>query len=158
MLDGVNLVEMVDGDEDVLAAGAEQWEDIEFEVALDSGSVVHVCASEDAPGYSLDESMGSKRGQNFLMGDGGKVPNQGQKALNLSGTTADLKSVFQIAKVTRPLMSVGKICDEGFEVRFYKAHASILDKSGKEICKFERQAGGLYVAKLKLKSPSFGRQ
>ena len=36
MLDGVNLVEMVDGDEEVLTAGAEQWEDIEFEVALDS--------------------------------------------------------------------------------------------------------------------------
>ena len=127
-------------------------------MALDSGSVVHVCANENAPGYTLDESMGSKRGQNFLMGDGGKVPNQGQKALNLSGATSDLKSVFQIAKVTRPLMSVGKICDEGFEVRFYKTHACILDKTGKEICKFERQPGGLYVAKLRLKSPSFGRQ
>ena len=102
--------------------------------------------------------MGSKRGQHFLMGDGGKVPNQGQKALNLSGATADLKSVFQIANVTRPRMSVGNICDEGFEVRFYKAHACVLDNTGKELCKFERQPGGLYVAKLQLKSPSFGRQ
>ena len=158
MLNGINLVEMSDGDGEILVAGDDQWQDVEFEVALDSGSVVHVCSSEDAPGYQLDESLGSKRGQNFLMGDGGKVPNQGQKALNLSGSTADLKSVFQIAQVTRPLMSVGKICDEGFTVTFYKTHASILDKNGKDICRFERQPGGLYVAKLKLKSPSFARQ
>ena len=39
------------------------WEDIEFEVALDSGSVVHVCAPDDCPGYILQESPGSKRGQ-----------------------------------------------------------------------------------------------
>ena len=158
MLSGINVCEIDDnGDGEILVAGDEQWQDVEFEVALDSGSVVHVCANEDAPGYNLDESLGSKRGQNFLMGDGGKVPNQGQKALNLSGSVADLKSVFQIAKVTRPLMSVGKICDEGFDVSFNKTHASILDRTGKEICKFERQPGGLYVAKLKLKAPSFGR-
>ena len=39
------------------------WEDIEFQVALDSGSVVHVCAPDDCPGYMLQESPGSKRGQ-----------------------------------------------------------------------------------------------
>ena len=29
----------------------EQWQDVEVEVALDSGSVVHVCTNEDGPGY-----------------------------------------------------------------------------------------------------------
>ena len=27
------------------------WADMEFEVALDSGAVVHVCAPADCPGY-----------------------------------------------------------------------------------------------------------
>ena len=38
------------------------WEDLEFEVALDSGSVVHVCAPADIPGYRVGESAGSRRG------------------------------------------------------------------------------------------------
>ena len=52
-------------------------EDLEFEVALDSGSVVHVCSLDDCRGYRLQESPGSKRGQEFLMGDGGTIPNMG---------------------------------------------------------------------------------
>ena len=35
----------------ILAATNEQWEDLEFEVALDSGSAVHVCAPADFSGY-----------------------------------------------------------------------------------------------------------
>ena len=53
------------------------WEDLEFEVALDSGAVVHVCSLQDCPGYKVSESPGSRRGQDFLMGDGGTTPNLG---------------------------------------------------------------------------------
>ena len=62
----------------------ENWKDLQFEVALDSGSVVHVCSMDDVPGYRLGESPGSRRGQAFLMGDGGLIPNLGQSQLNLS--------------------------------------------------------------------------
>ena len=51
------------------------WQDIEFEVALDSGSVVHVCCVTDCAGYATQESPGSRSGQRFLMGDGGEIPN-----------------------------------------------------------------------------------
>ena len=137
------------------------WADIEFEVALDSGAVVHVCSLEDCPGYQLDESPGSKAGQKFLMGDGGTIPNLGQKRLNLSddGVQRDVSSVFQIAAVTRPLMSVGKICDEGHSITFDAVQAVVREKGGAEICKFHRTHGGLYVAKMKLRSPAgFTRQ
>ena len=60
----------------------ESWKDIEFEVALDSGSVVHVCSMDDVPGYRLGGSPGSRRGQEFLMGDGGLIPNLGQSHLS----------------------------------------------------------------------------
>ena len=39
---------------------ADAWKDIEFEVALDSGSVVHVCSIDDCPGYRVGESPGSR--------------------------------------------------------------------------------------------------
>ena len=110
----VNIVTVRDQD-CAIYVSEEAWEDLEFEVALDSGSVVHVCSLDDCRGYKLQESPGSRRGQEFLMGDGGTIPSLGQSQLNLTDTKTDrdLESIFQIAAVTRPLMSVGKICEEG---------------------------------------------
>ena len=149
----VNTITLAEQDAILTNTDAE-WEDLEFEVALDSGSVVHVCSLEDCPGYKLAESPGSRRKQEFLMGDGGTIANLGEKALNLSSGEADLQSVFQIAAVTRPLMSVGKICDEGHDVRFNNVMAVVTNKDGVELCRFHRNNGGLYVAKLKLRNPA----
>ena len=79
----VNLM-MTRGKESILAATKEQWEDLEVEVALDSGSVVHVCAPADCPGYLLRESPVSRRGLEFLMGDGDTIANLGERQLNLT--------------------------------------------------------------------------
>ena len=93
------------------------------------------------------------------MGDGGTIPNMGESQLTLSDQNRDLTSVFQIASVTRPLMSVGRICDQGHSITFDAVMAVVHAADGTELCKFERQNGGLYVAKLKLKNPAgFGRQ
>ena len=54
-------------------------------------------------------------------------------------------------------MSVGKICDGGLFVNFSDSQADVVDKDGHVVCTFQRQPGGLYVARLRLKSP-FGRQ
>lgn len=64
------------------------------------------------------------------MGDGGTIPNLGHNKLNLSENEgSDLTSVFQIASVTRPPMSVGKICDEGHDIIF-NATTAILNNAG----------------------------
>ena len=44
--------------EPILTATNEQWEDLEFQATLDSGSVVHVCAPADCLGYRLQKSPG----------------------------------------------------------------------------------------------------
>ena len=98
-----NLFEVREKDDVFLAGDA--WADLEFDVALGSGAVVHVCSPEDCPVYVQEESAGSCRGQEFL-GDGGTIPNLGQKSLNLSDDGRNVQSVFQIAAVTRSLMSV----------------------------------------------------
>ena len=96
------------------------------------------------------------------MGDGGTISNLGQKQQNSAGSSvgSDLQSIFQIAAVTRPLVSVGKICDEGRNITFDNISAVVRSKYGQELCRFHREpSGGLYVAKLRLKSPAgFGRQ
>ena len=155
----INLITVTETAEVLTASDA--WRDIEFEVALDSGSVVHVCSIDDCKGYKVGDSPGSRRGQEFLMGDGGTIPNLGQSELNLTDEAVDrdIKSVFQIAAVTRPLMSVGKICDEGHSVTFDSVMAVVHAAYGSELCKFVRNSSGLYVAKLKLRSPAgFGGQ
>ena len=96
------------------------------------------------------------------MGDDGTIANLGQKQLNLTDNSvvSDVQSIFQIAAVTRPLMSVGKICDEGHNMIFDNVSAVVRSKDRQELCRFHREsAGGLYVAKFRLKSPAgFGRQ
>jgi len=158
---GLNICEVSDpqGDSQVLAA-EEGWHDVEFEVALDSGSQDHVCDEQDCPGYLTEVSPGSARGQCFVVGNGGRLDNLGQRALNLEpldDPATSLSSCFQIARVTRPLMSVGKICDNGCKVEFDDTQAIVRDKAGVQICVFERKpGGGLYVCKFRLKSPSPG--
>ena len=104
---------------DLVFLSGDAWTDLEFEEALDSGSaVVHACSPQDCPGYVLEESADSRRVQEFLMGDGGTIPNSGQKSFNSSDDGKNVHSVFPIAAVTRLLMSVRRICAEGHRITF----------------------------------------
>ena len=62
--------------------------------------------------------------------------------------------------MSRPLLSVGRLCDVEMDVLFKKDRADVLATDGSVILNFERQSGGLYVARLNLKkpAPSFVRQ
>ena len=131
-----------------------------FDVALDSGAGDHVTSAKDAPSYLVEPSRGSKMGQNFVTANNSRLPNQGQVSLRLRsgerarGKGTDIKKVFQVADVKRPLWSVSKICDAGFNVKFTQDCAVVRDKKGKVCVKFERR-GGLYVARLMMKNPNF---
>ena len=129
----------------------------EITITLDSGCVDHLADMADIPGYAcvLESSPGSRRGQRYIVGDGGKVKNEGQVRLQMTttdGSSKDLCSVFQVAEITRPLMSVSRICDQDLDCWFSKKFAKILDSDGKVLAVFER-VGGLYEAKMKLRAP-----
>ena len=51
-------------------------------------------------------------------------------------------------------MSVGRICDEGHSITFDAVMAVVHAKHGSEVCRFQRNGSGLYVAKFKLRSPA----
>ncbi len=125
------------------------------EVAADSGAGEHVASRSAAAAYKVEPSPGSRAGQHFISAGKEKIPNEGQMILNLKDDKGKkIRSTFQVANVTRPLWSVGRICDEGFEVKLKKTYAVVLTSTGKEVCRFERR-GGLYIARLDLKSPNF---
>ena len=69
---------------------------------------------------------------------------------NLPGNL--IKSVFQVAEITRPLMSVSRVCELGHKCIFDHEKAEVVAKNGKVLCTFRRE-GGLYVAEMKLKAP-----
>ena len=141
-----------------------EFVETEIEVALDSGCCEHVLDIVDAPGYinSILPSPGSRRGQQFVVGNGQRIANEGQVEISMATLDSDprfVKSVFQVAEVTRPLISVSRIADRGYDCIFGEHEARAVHRqTGAVACKFLRD-GGLYVAKFKLKKPEpFGRQ
>ena len=124
-----------------------------FEVILDSGAAEHVLDQSDAPGYPLEVSAGSARGATFSAANGAEIANQGQMVLNLSSREGNpLRSTFQVCAVSRPLWSVGRICDNGCTVTFDAKGAIVKSKEGKEACTLERR-NGLYASTLGLRKP-----
>ena len=91
-----------------------------IEVTLDSDACRNVMPRQCAPGYSIQDSDQSRRGLGFIVGNGERVPNEGQFLLNLEADTgqgfrAPVLSFFQVTDLTRPLMSVSQICEQGFD-------------------------------------------
>ena len=78
----------------------------------------------------------------------------GEVTLDMQTLGVDLKSTFQVSKISKPLWSVGKICDQGYEVKFSKDQATITNlTTGRQIEGFVRDQG-LYVAKkMQLRNP-----
>ena len=141
-----------------------EWNDMDVEIALDSGCCDHIMDVEElAPGYTITESERSKRGAGFIVGNGERLPNEGEAILNLEAMAPGssgvrFRSTFQAAKVSRPLMSVSKICRNGYKCTFDDAQALIIDENGQTVCRFVER-NGIYLATVKLKSPTpFGGQ
>ena len=84
----------------------------EMETVLDSGATASVISKEEAPAVAIQESPGSRSGQVFSSASGGKMPNQGQKSLNVvTDEGHNFGMVYQVADVAKGLTSVGHICD-----------------------------------------------
>ena len=64
-----------------------------------------------------------------------------------------MSSIFQVAEITRPLMSVSRICDQDMVCIFEKTHARVVDPKGNTVARFERD-GGLYTCAMKLRKPA----
>ena len=149
--------------DDMEAMTVSTWQDRPVEMILDSGCCRHVMPPSEAAGYAVQDSPGSRRGQNFIVGNGEAVPNEGQVNLNLEadvgqGERRPVTSVFQVAELNCALMSVSQICDHGYRCVFDKDRAQVLTDTGDVVCQFPR-IRNIYVTEMSLKAPTpFGRQ
>ena len=108
-----------------------------------------------ATAHVVHPSAGSKAGQRFIVGNGDRVQNKGQVKLRMKSKDEHgflMSSVFQVAEITRPLLSVSRICDQDMVCIFEKTHARIIDSKGEEVARFARD-GGLYTCTMKLRQP-----
>ena len=76
--------------------------------------------------------------------------------LSLESNDDVIRSTFQAAQFSRPLMAMGKMCDGGMHLVFEDEKARVEDRQGHTVCAFHRKLGGPCVATMRLKRP-FGR-
>jgi len=134
-----------------------EW--LEVECCLDTGSSVHAINRLEIPGCDIVESPGSRAGQQFQAAGGSLIDNEGHALLVLVPPDADTKSPvsinMQVAKVTRPLISVPKLT-EGDRLRVVckEAEALVQTPTGQLVARFKKK-GGLYVCLMRIKNPKW---
>ena len=153
----------IDNIDEVFVANASEWQDVDFNVMLDSGCSKHVLPPQSVPGYRIHETALSKSGHSFTVANGEPVANLGGVVANLgldpgSGEGRTVSSSFAVCDMVSPLMSVHQLCQNGHTCTFSKDQAVVTSSDGEVLCRFQ-QSGGTYKANLKLKAPSpFGGQ
>ena len=111
-------------------------------IVLDSGAAASVAPPSMAPGVSVLESEGSRRGQCYLSASGERIPNLGQQRIRIvTEEGRDYEALFQVAEVTRPLSSVSQICDKGNVVVFDSNGGTVIHKASGRRTKFDRRGG-----------------
>jgi len=125
----------------------------EMTVALDSGAVDHVLATDDLPSSAeICELTGSRVGKSFVAANGQAMQTFGECTLECEDGSGKSIASFAVTEVSRPLQSVSRICDQDYEVLFTKTEAKIRDpRTGRFVATYPRR-GGLYTRTVKIRA------
>ena len=132
----------------------EEWDNakwVKVDSVMDSGAAAPVAPPDMLPGVKIAPSPGSLRGQKYTSASKHKLKNLGQQHIQACTEEGDNTAVlFQIADVSKPLVSVGSICEKGNRVVFGRSGGVVKNlQSGKEIPFYRRN--GIYVFSLWLR-------
>jgi hypothetical protein len=115
---------------------------------MDSGASAPVAPPSMGPNVPIVESPGSKRGQVYNTASQQKLANLGQQHLHaVTAEGAETEVLFQIADVSKPLVSVSTICERGNRVVFGKGGGYIHSLASGNKTPFYRQ-NGIYVLEM----------
>ena len=148
-------------------------EEIEIEVAADTGCVKHAVAPEHLPRAVVIKPPppGTK---DFVGAGGDSIKRHGKAAIETQQEGfATVNQVVEVADVTRPLHSMSQIADTDKEILFTKGEATVVPEGSlskylkycRKLATYKRR-GGLYLGKIKVRVPrnrdggksTFGRQ
>ena len=155
-----NFYGLTESQDEAVNALPEEPEYYEVEMTLDTGASAHAADRVDFAGYEVKESPGSKAGQLFGCAGGKSLRNEGQMEVNMlspdEGTAIELCT--QVTKVTRPLLSVSKMTEDGrLEVLCRKDRALVMDTQGRTLATFNKK-NGLYVCMMKVRNPRYKKK
>ena len=122
------------------------------EATMDSGASQSVAPPEAVPEAEVKESDGSRRGQNYVSASGDRVPNMGEQVVKFvtpEGRRSKLK--WQNAPITKPLLSISHICDNGHEVMFTKTGGTIRNLKSGRTTTFRRK-NNVYVLDMAIET------
>ena len=137
---------------------SEKW--VKVKCIMDSGASAPVAPPDMLPNVAIRESPGSKRGQRFSSASKHKLKNLGEQRILACTEEGEATEVlFQIADISKPLVSVSAICERGNRVLFGRAGGVVINiKSGKQIPFYKEN--GVYVLYMWMQDAdaSFRRQ
>ena len=127
---------------------SQTWEDkkwVKVDSVMDSGAAAPVTPPSMMPNVKVEPSPGSIRGRNFTSASSHKLKNLGQQGIHACTEDGEETSVlFQIADVSKPLVSVAPICEKGSRVIFGKSGGAVQNiYTGRQIPLYRRN--GIYI-------------
>ena len=118
----------------------------EIEITIDSGACDTVMPMRLCGHISVMETEDSKRGMVYEVANGEEIPNLGERhCLLMTEDSQNPKAiVFQVADIHKPLLSVSRCADLGFQCVMGKHGGQLVDEESGEIIPLHRR-GNLYV-------------
>ena len=128
-----------------------------IEVIVDSGAAESVAPPSVGRGFRVRESEVSRVGQKYVTADGTALANLGEKCIKATTNEGHCVNLgFQMAEVTKPLASVGRICDSGNEVTFGPNGGVIYNAMTGCVTEIKR-TNGVYVLEAWAETTGFAR-
>ena len=116
-----------------------------IQAIVDSGAAAHVMPAGLLPDHTAVEGEAKRQGVSYTTADGGEIPNLGEKAVAYKTFEGhSVRSVFQVADVRRPLLSVPRLTASGHDVKFHDQGGVITHPDRKGAIGFKRR-GGLFI-------------
>ena len=133
---------------------------VKVKSVVDSGASAPVAPPSMLPNVPVRPSEGSKRGQKYTSASKHKIKNLGEqhcRAFTENGEPTEV--LFQVADVSKPLVSVSAICENGNRVIFGRSGGVVQNlRTGNQI-PFRRE-NGIYILSMWLldgNDEGFGR-
>ena len=138
--------------EDILLVGSESKQFME--ITVDSGAAEVVAPPGFAPEYATKASAGSRAGAKYRTASGNLIANQGEKRVTLRTESGELRTMtFQVADVTKPLASAGRITARGHRIVLDDDDSYIMHKTTHRKVPLYKK-GNVFVMRVNVMPPN----
>ena len=113
-----------------------------LEILVGSGAAASVIPERLLQGYEVRQGEAARRGVNYLVADGGSVPNLGEMSVNLiTQERHKCNILFQVADVNKPILAVSSLAAHGHSVSFNDKGGTIKHMATGRITRFRKGPG-----------------